>query len=130
MADLSIALPQLTSQLFVRRTDPFYIFDLEDHSAMVKLGELEVKVFCISPLAQHLKAVYSLSSLKQIPGFSSYLHPIEIGDFPLMLGVGEHVDPISGSRVGLKISLFDISDSSNPTENATFIDKNAWSSAG
>ena len=47
-----------------------------------------------------------------------------------MLGVGEHVDPITERRVGLKISLFDISDPYTPTENATFVDEGAWSSAG
>jgi len=87
------------------RTDPFYIFNLTDPTDPTKLGELE------------------------IPGFSSYLHPIEIDGVPLILGIGEHVDERQ-SRVGVKISLFDISDLTNPTENATFIDEGAYSSAG
>jgi hypothetical protein len=88
------------------RTDPFYIYDMSNHSKPVKLGELK------------------------IPGFSSYLHPIELEGIPFMLGVGEHVDATTGRRVGVKISLFDISDEKNPTENDTFVDDNAYSSAG
>ena len=47
------------------------------------------------------------------------------------MGVGQHVneDDIWASWDGVKISLFDISDPSNPTEKATFIDKNAYSNA-
>eukprot|EP01083_Nonionella_stella_P016342 45654_1 len=86
--------------------DPFYIFDLSDPTSPEKMGELE------------------------IPGFSSYLHPIEIDGVPLMLGVGEHANETTGRTTGLKISLFDISDPTSPTENATFIDEGAYSSAG
>ena len=57
------------------------------------------------------------------------MHPIEIDGVPLILGIGEHVDERQ-SRVGVKISLFDISDLTNPTENATFVDEGAYSSAG
>jgi len=88
------------------RTDPFYIYDLSDPTKPEKLGELE------------------------IPGFSSYLHPISIDGVDLMLGIGVHVDEETQRRAGLKISLFDISDPRNPTENATFIDEGAYSSGG
>jgi uncharacterized secreted protein with C-terminal beta-propeller domain len=87
------------------RIDPFYIFDLSDHAKPTKLGELE------------------------LPGCSSYLHPIEIDGVPLMLGIGEHTDEKTQRSVGVKISLFDISDPGNPTENATFVDEGAYSSA-
>lgn len=87
------------------RTDPFYIFNLTDPTSPYKLGEL------------------------QIPGYSSYLHPIEIDGVPLMLGIGEHADD-NGRTTGIKISLFDISDPTDPTENATLIDEGAYSSAG
>ena len=70
------------------------------------------------------------SPTSKIPGFSSYLHPIPLEGVPLLLGVGEHVDPKSLRRVGLKISLFDVSDPSSPKENAVFIDEDAYSSAG
>jgi len=65
----------------------------------------------------------------QIPGFSSYLHPINISGVPLMLGIGEDVSE-DGRRIGVKVSMFDVSNSSNPVENATFVDKGAYSAAG
>jgi len=87
-------------------TDPFYIFDLGDPSKPKKMGELE------------------------IPGFSSYLHPIEIDGVNLMLGVGQHANETTGRTVGVKISLYDISDPTRPTESATFVDYGAYSAAG
>jgi len=87
------------------RIDPFYIYDLSDPTNPTKLGELE------------------------IPGFSSYLHPISIEGVPLILGIGEHVDEETQRRAGVKISLFDISDETSPQETATFIDEGASSSA-
>eukprot|EP00571_Detonula_confervacea_P009424 CAMPEP_0172328374 /NCGR_PEP_ID=MMETSP1058-20130122/60317_1 /TAXON_ID=83371 /ORGANISM="Detonula confervacea, Strain CCMP 353" /LENGTH=1083 /DNA_ID=CAMNT_0013045487 /DNA_START=93 /DNA_END=3345 /DNA_ORIENTATION=+ len=87
-------------------TDPFYVFDLTNPSDPKKLGELE------------------------IPGFSSYLHPVEIDGVQLMLGVGQNANETTGRTDGVKISLFDISDPRSPTENATFVDKGAYSSAG
>ncbi|KAL9186358.1 hypothetical protein ACHAXT_005596 [Thalassiosira profunda] len=88
------------------RIDPFYIIDLSNVRDPKVMGELE------------------------IPGFSTYLHPIQIDGVPLMLGVGEHVDPNSGQRTGVKISLFDVSDPYNPKESASFVDLDAYSSAG
>lgn len=87
-------------------TDPFYIFNLTDPSDPKKLGELE------------------------IPGFSSYLHPVVIDEVSLMLGVGQHANETTGITDGVKISLFDISNPQSPTETATFVDKGAYSSAG
>jgi len=87
------------------RIDPFYIYDLSNPTSPTKMGELE------------------------IPGFSSYLHPLEIGGVPFILGIGEHVDEESQRRAGIKISLFDISDDMSPRENATFIDEGAYSTA-
>ena len=87
-------------------TDPFYVLNVTDPTDPLVLGELE------------------------IPGFSSYLHPIQIEGVDMMIGVGRYVDPDTGSDDGAKISLFDVSDVMNPQENATFIDKGAYSSAG
>ncbi|EJK63174.1 hypothetical protein THAOC_16186 [Thalassiosira oceanica] len=87
------------------RTDPFYIIDLSNATKPEMIGEL------------------------QIPGFSSYLHPINISGVPLMLGIGEDVSE-DGRRIGVKVSMFDVSNSSNPVENATFVDKGAYSAAG
>jgi len=88
------------------RTDPFYIIDLQDPAQPQVVGELS------------------------IPGFSSYLHPLEIDGVPLILGIGEAVSESTGRREGVKISLFDVSNSSNPIENATIVEKGAHSSAG
>jgi hypothetical protein len=72
-----------------RQTDPFYAIDLSDPSDPELLGELK------------------------IPGFSSYLHPID-GD--LMIGMGSAADPTTGITSGAKASLYDISDLTAPRE--------------
>ena len=80
------------------RIDPLYVIDLTDLHAPAIIGELE------------------------IPGFSSYLHPMENG---LLLGVGQQVRadaiPASGTTPqetpiedGMKVSLFDVLDPANP----------------
>jgi DNA excision repair protein ERCC-4 len=86
------------------RTDPFYVFNLTDPSNPQKIGELE------------------------IPGFSSYLHPIEIDGVPLMLGIGSHVNETTGWETGLKISLFNVSDPMNLKEITVLVDEGAYSS--
>lgn len=43
----------------------------------------------------------------KIPGFSNYLH---FYSEDLLLGLGEEIDPITGNFMGLKLSMFDISD--------------------
>ncbi|WP_420453449.1 beta-propeller domain-containing protein [Ilumatobacter sp.] len=71
-----------------RQTDPFYVVDLSDPTAMAVTGELK------------------------IPGVSNYLHPL--GD-SLVLGVGR--DATDDGRVtGSKMSLFDVADPANPIE--------------
>jgi uncharacterized secreted protein with C-terminal beta-propeller domain len=87
-----------------KRTDPFYVFNLTNPSKPQKIGKLE------------------------IPGFSSYLHPIEIAGFPLMLGIGSHVNETTGWETGLKISLFDVSDPMNRKEIASLVEEDAYSS--
>ena len=72
-----------------RQTDPFYAVDLTDPVDPQLLGELK------------------------IPGFSSYLHPID-GD--LMIGMGSAADPATGVVPGAKASLFDVSDLTAPRE--------------
>lgn len=86
------------------RKDPLYVFDLSNPSDPKKVGELEV------------------------PGFSSYLHPIEIEGIKLMLGVGSNVNETTGWESGLKISLFDVSDPMKLKELAVFVDEGASSS--
>ncbi len=65
-----------------RQMDPLYVLDLADPARPVLKGELE------------------------LPGFSSYLHPVG-GD--RLLGIGQ-----SGSAAGAAASLFDVSDPAAP----------------
>ncbi|MDZ7731236.1 MAG: beta-propeller domain-containing protein [Natrialbaceae archaeon] len=77
-----------------RQIDPFYTLDLSDPTNPTLEGELK------------------------IPGFSSYLHPL---DDDLMLGVGEQDRQV-------KVSLFDVSDRSDPTElDAEILDREYYS---
>ncbi|MDP3963307.1 MAG: beta-propeller domain-containing protein [bacterium] len=76
-----------------RQTDPFYVLDLSIPTAPAMRGELK------------------------IPGFSSYLHPI---DKNLVLGVGQE-----GSQV--KASLFDVSNPAAPVEKAKYMLNEYWS---
>ena len=96
------------------RIDPLYVLDLSDGTDPKVLGELE------------------------IPGFSSYLHPI--GD-NYLLGVGQQVDP---NRIGqpiatdtqtaddtkleegMKLSLFDIRDPASPIEVGKVVYANSY----
>lgn len=71
-----------------RQTDPFYVVDLTNPTDMVVQGELK------------------------IPGVSTYLHPI--GD-SLVIGVGQEGTD-DGRLTGSKVTLFDVSDPSNPIE--------------
>lgn len=71
-----------------QQTDPFYVIDVADPEAPVVLGELE------------------------ITGFSTYLHPI---DKDHILGIGFEADE-EGRRIGLKLSIYDVTDQTNPVE--------------
>lgn len=69
-----------------RQVDPLYALDLSDPFNPEVLGQLK------------------------IPGFSSYLHPV--GD-DLLLGVGQDAS-LEGRVEGLQVSLFDVSDPTDP----------------
>ncbi|MDX1747527.1 MAG: beta-propeller domain-containing protein, partial [Halobacteriales archaeon] len=71
-----------------RQVDPLYVVDLSDPESPTVSGELK------------------------IPGYSAYLHPLGEG---LILGVGQDADS-EGVIQGAKVSLFDVSDPSNPVE--------------
>nr|MCR4593849.1 beta-propeller domain-containing protein [Clostridiales bacterium] len=71
-----------------RQTDPLFVIDLSDPKKPAVVGELS------------------------IPGFSSYLHPISE---TLMVGAGSDGDEENVNE-DCKVSLFDISDKSNPKE--------------
>ncbi|MDR1735518.1 MAG: beta-propeller domain-containing protein [Oscillospiraceae bacterium] len=98
-----------------RQTDPLFAIDLSDPSKPAILGQLK------------------------IPGFSTYLHPVADG---LLIGFGRnvietYVDLPGGGRevvgtldVGLKVSLFDVSDPTDPKEiDVLALGRNTHSSA-
>ena len=85
-----------------RQIDPLYVVDLGDPTQPAILGELK------------------------IPGFSSYLHPIGDG---LLVGVGRDVTE-SGWDRGVKISLFDVSDATDPREIDTWTLEGAYTDVG
>ncbi len=85
-----------------RQTDPLYVIDLADPTDPRNVGELK------------------------IPGFSSYLHPIGDGQ---LIGVGRDAD-LEGVDRGFLLSLFDVSDPTNPQQLQTWTAPDAWSAAG
>ena len=72
-----------------RLTDPFYTFDLTDHVNPKVKGELKIS------------------------GFSNYLHPFD-SDGNIMIAVGQNADEKTGRRTGLQISLYNVTDLTNP----------------
>jgi len=85
-----------------RQIDPFYTLDLSDPTNPTITGELK------------------------IPGFSSYLHPI---NDTTVIGVGADADT-SGRVTGAKVSLFDVSDPANPQETSVWVDPNSNTDVG
>ncbi|MDO5837129.1 MAG: beta-propeller domain-containing protein, partial [Methanobacterium sp.] len=84
-----------------RQTDPLFSVDLSDPKNPKMLGELK------------------------ITGFSEYLHPY--GD-NLLLGIGWEVDSDTQENLGLKLSMFDISDPANVVEKDKMVIKNVYNS--
>lgn len=87
------------SQAYVvtfRTIDPLFVIDLENPKSPRVLGELK------------------------IPGYSTYLHPYSEN---LLLGFGYDVmtEGEQAYNLGLKVSLFDISDFNNPREVSTLL---------
>ncbi|MBD3209493.1 beta-propeller domain-containing protein, partial [Candidatus Woesearchaeota archaeon] len=84
-----------------RRVDPFFVIDLSDPEDVVELGELK------------------------IPGFSRYLHPY---DDDIIIGLGRDAS-VTGRTQGLKISLFDVAEVSDPEEVAHWVSSEKYSSS-
>ncbi|KAI0557986.1 hypothetical protein FGB62_243g022 [Gracilaria domingensis] len=84
-----------------RQIDPLYIIDLSKPQALKVTGELK------------------------IPGFSSYLHPISSGR---ILGVGQDATA-DGRTTGAKVTLFDVSDRTNPRELSSWTFPNSRTTA-
>lgn len=76
-----------------RQVDPFFVIDLSNPRDIELLGELKV------------------------PGFSRYLHPF---NDDIIIGLGRDASE-TGRTKGLKISLFDVSDVSDPVEIVSWI---------
>lgn len=70
-----------------RQTDPLFVFDLANPRAPALLGEV------------------------QIPGFSTYMHPLDAGHL-LTIGVAGTDAGVSG---GIELQIFDVSDPAAPT---------------
>ncbi len=87
-----------------KQTDPLFVIDLSDPAKPQVLGELKV------------------------PGFSSYLHPY---DETTLIGLGKESDDSGRIIGGIKLSLFDVSDVTNPTEIDKYVmgDRNSDSIA-
>ena len=85
-----------------RQTDPLYVIDLSDPAAPAAVGELK------------------------IPGFSSYLHPVGEGR---LVGIGRDAT-LEGQDQGLLVSLFDVSDPTDPKQVQTYTERDAHSAAG
>ncbi len=73
-----------------RQTDPLFVVDLADPTRPRVAGELK------------------------IPGFSSYLHPVDDGH---LVGVGTDGDE-QGNTFGTVVSLFDVTNPTDPTRTA------------
>lgn len=84
-----------------RQIDPFFVIDLSDPQNPTELGELK------------------------IPGFSRYLHPF---DDDHIIGIGQDATE-TGRTNGLKISLFDVSDVSDPQEVAQYVTEERYASS-
>ena len=85
-----------------RQVDPLFVIDLSRPTVPRVVGQLK------------------------IPGFSSYLHPLDDGR---LLGIGRDVDPVTGEVLGLQLSIFDVSDAANPLRTATYtFPGNGWGS--
>ena len=75
-----------------RQTDPLYTIDLSNPRAPKLVGELK------------------------IPGYSAYLHPLGEG---LLMGVGQDATE-EGQVLGSQVSVFDVSDPTDPVRLDTF----------
>lgn len=82
-----------------KQIDPFFVIDLSDPFEIKELGQLK------------------------IPGFSNYLHPY---DESTIIGIGKDATQ-TGRIKGLKISLFDVSDVSQPKEIASYLSEERYS---
>lgn len=81
-----------------RQVDPLYVLDLHDPAAPVVAGELKV------------------------PGFSSYIHPLDAGH---LLTIGRDATD-EGQVGGMKLEIFDVTDPAAPRSVKTAILGDSW----
>jgi len=81
-----------------RQVDPLYVVDLSDPANPVVAGELKIL------------------------GYSAYLHPIGEGR---LIGIGQDATE-EGRSLGAKVSLFDVSDPSDPREVDSFVMEDSY----
>ncbi len=81
-----------------KQVDPLYVIDLKDPTNPTVAGELK------------------------IPGFSSYIHPLEDG---FLLTAGRDGDD-DGSVGGVKIEIFDVTDPANPKSVTKAVVGDGW----
>lgn len=74
----------------------------------------------------HAPAHPRLVGRLELPGYSSYLHPISSD---LLLGIGQNVDPHSNEPLGTQVSLFDVSHPAHPVRLAHATLGQGWSAA-
>jgi uncharacterized secreted protein with C-terminal beta-propeller domain len=72
-----------------KTVDPLFVLDLSEPAGPKVAGELHM------------------------PGFSTYLHPIDDGH---LIGFGRDANAETGRYAGLQVSLFDVSDPANPVQ--------------
>lgn len=85
-----------------RQTDPLFVLDLSDPAHIVVQGEVE------------------------IPGFSTYMHPL---DADHLLTIGRDIDPVSGQDLGMALQIFDVSNPAAPTRTHLHTIPGAYSQA-
>ncbi|MBE6036907.1 MAG: hypothetical protein E7223_04695 [Clostridiales bacterium] len=85
-----------------RQVDPLFTVDLSDPKAPVILSALK------------------------IPGFSQYLHPYSEG---LLFGLGMDADEKTGRTNGMKMTMFNVSNPADVTEQHTLLLDTYWSEA-
>ncbi len=77
-----------------------------------------------------LSSILILLKRKQVPGFSTYLQPIEIDGNPFVLSIGEEWNFTNWwSSSSSKLTLFDVSNPSSPSLAVEYIESDSYTHA-
>ncbi|MBK7773804.1 MAG: beta-propeller domain-containing protein [Sandaracinaceae bacterium] len=85
-----------------RQIDPLFVVDLSDPADIVVQGEVE------------------------IPGFSTYMHPLDAGH---LLTIGRDIDPVTQQDNGMALQIFDVSNPDAPVRTHVYTVPGAYSQA-